>query len=129
MPAEAAALRLDPATSKTAKKAFFRIMERWGVGNDDARVLLGAPGRSTFFAWKKGEGGLLPGDALERVSYVLGIYKALQLLFPDPAQADRWVKQPNAAFGGRSALDRMLAGHVVDLHYVRAYLDHARGGG
>ena len=128
MPAELAARLEDPAFSKTAKRAFFRIMERWQVDNESARILLGTPGRSTFFAWKKAEGGLLPHDALERVSYVLGIYKGLQLLFPEAAQADAWVHKPNEAFGGRSALQHMLAGHVVDLHHVRAYLDHARGG-
>lgn len=119
----------DPRTSSTAKKAFFRIAELWGLSNDHARVLLGVPSRTTFFAWKKGEGGTLPRDVLERISYVIGIYKALQILFSDPAQADAWMSKPNAAFGGRSALERMVAGNVGDLHAVRAYLDHVRGGG
>lgn len=118
----------DPAFSRAAKKAFFRIVDLWQIDNESARILLGSPGRSTFFAWKKGEGGLLPHDSLERVSYLLGIYKALQLLFPNAAQADAWVRKPNQAFGGRSALDRMLAGHVVDLHFVRSYVDYVRGG-
>jgi hypothetical protein len=119
----------DPRASAAAKRAFFRIMDAWSVPNARAQVLLGSPSRSTFFAWKKGEGGNLPRDAFERVSYVLGIYKALQILFPDPAQADAWVSKPDDAFGGRSALDRMAAGNVSDLHAVRAYLDHVRGGG
>ena len=127
-PSERADLRDDPTVSRAAKQAFFRIMDLWQVDNDGARILIGSPGRSTFFAWKKGEGGLLPHDSLERVSYVLGIYKGLQLLFPDSAQADGWVRKPNEAFGHRSALDRMRAGHVVDLHSVRAYVDYARGG-
>jgi hypothetical protein len=61
---------------------------------------------------------------------VLGIYKALQLLLPDPARADEWVRRPNDAvpFGGRSALERMLAGQVVDLWVVRQYLDAQLGG-
>jgi hypothetical protein len=119
----------DPRASAAAKKAFFRIMQLWKVTNDDAQTLLGSPSRSTFFSWKKGEGGNLPRDAFERVSYVLGIYKALQLLFTDAAQADAWVSKPNEAFGGRSALARMTAGNVSDLHAVRAYLDYVRGGG
>jgi hypothetical protein len=127
-PAERPSRLDDPAVSKAAKKAFFRIVDLWQVDNEGARILLGSPGRSTFFAWKKGEGGLLPHDSLERVSYLLGIYKGLQLLFPDAAQADAWVRKPNAAFGGRSALARMLAGHVVDLHFVRSYIDYVRGG-
>ena len=65
----------------------------------------------------------------ERISYLLGIYKALQMLFPEPAQADAWVKKPNQAplFGGRSALERMLGGQVADLYVVRQYLDAQRG--
>lgn len=119
----------DPRTSVVAKKTFFRVMEIWGATNEQAQVLLGAPSRSSYFAWKKGEGGTLSRDALERVSYVLGIYKALQILFADETRADAWISKPNAAFGGRSALDRMTAGNISDLHAVRAYLDHARGGG
>jgi hypothetical protein len=66
---------------------------------------------------------------LERISYVLGIYKALQILLPDATRADAWVRQPNTAtpFGGRSALERMLGGNVGDLYAVREYLDAQRG--
>lgn len=118
----------DPKASDAAKRAFFQIIERWGVGAEEARVLLGSPSRSTFFSWKRGEGGALSRDAFERVSYILGIYKGLQVLFSDDRLADAWIKKPNDAFGGRSALDRMLAGNVSDLHAVRAYIDHVRGG-
>ncbi len=104
-------------------------MDLWGVTNDQARVLLGDPSRGTFFSWKKGEGGKLSRDEFERISYVLGIYKALQILFADDRGADAWMSKPNQAFGGQSALERMLAGNVSDLHHVRAYLDHVRGGG
>jgi hypothetical protein len=118
----------DPGTSAAAKRAFFRIVELWKISNDQSTVLLGSPSRSTVFSWKKGEGGPLSRDALERVSYIIGIYKALQVLFPDPTQADNWIRQPNEMFGGRSALDHMLGGNVADLHRVRAYVDHVRGG-
>jgi hypothetical protein len=66
---------------------------------------------------------------LERLSYILGIYKALQILLPDEAAADAWIRQPNdaAPFGGRTALERMLSGHVADLYEVRRYLDAERG--
>ena len=111
------------------KKAFFRIVQAWGVGDAESRVLLGSPSRSTFYNYKRGQGGALPADTLERISYVLGIYKALKLLFPNPQQADAWMKKPNAAFGGRSALDHALGGKVVDLAAVRGYLDAVRGHG
>lgn len=126
VPSDRPAPLLDHAA---AKRAFFRIMEAWGVGDAEARVLLGAPSRSTFYNYKKAEGGELSADTLERISYVLGIYKALQLLFPNPQQADGWMRSPNQAFGGRSALEHALAGHVVDLADVRRFLDAVRGGG
>lgn len=109
------------------KRGFFRIMDAWEVRDSDAQVLLGRPSRTTFYAWKKGEGGKLSHDTLERVSYVLGIYKALQLLFSNPDQADAWMKKPNAAFGGQSALEHALGGRVIDLARVRQYLDFVRG--
>ncbi len=118
-----------PIDDAAAKRAFFRIMEAWQVSDADARVLLGAPSRSTFYNYKRGEGGALSADTLERISYVLGIYKALQLLFPNPQQADEWLRKQNRAFGGRSALEHALGGHVVDLADVRRFLDAVRGGG
>jgi Protein of unknown function (DUF2384) len=67
---------------------------------------------------------------LERLSYLFGIYAALQILLPVASQADAWVRKPNAApvFGGKSALERMLGGQVADLYVVRHYLDAQRGG-
>ncbi len=112
-----------------ALRAFFRIAGRWGLSTAEQRVLLGNPPSSTFFKWKKERKGPLPRDVLERISYVLGIYKALQILLPDSARADGWVREPNAAaeFGGASALERMMGGNVGDLYVVRQYLDAERG--
>jgi hypothetical protein len=113
-----------------ALRAFFGIAARWGLSAAQQRRLLGSPPASTFFKWKKEQGGNLPRDVLERISYVLGIYKALQILLPEPERADRWITTPNdaALFGGASALTRMLAGNVGDLYVVRQYLDAQRGG-
>lgn len=114
---------------QAAKRAFFRIMDRGGVIDAEASVLLGRPSRSTFYAYKKGAGGQLTSDRLERISYVLGIYKALQHLFIQAEQADAWMRKPNPAFGGRSALEHALGGHVVDLAAVCSHLYAVRGGG
>jgi len=62
-------------------RAFFQIVEKWGLTTDQARCLLGSPGRTTYFCWKRGQPGPLPADTLERISYVLGIYKNLHLIF------------------------------------------------
>lgn len=72
--------------------------------------------------------GALKHDTLQRLSYVLGVYRALQVLYSQPKMADGWVMRPNAAFGGGSALDRMLGGDVTDLAAARNYLDAVRGG-
>jgi hypothetical protein len=115
--------------SSAALRAFFKIAEAWKLNTEDQMTLLGSPPRSTYFKFKK-EGGNLPTDTMERISYILGIYKALQILLPDTAAADEWVRQPNSAsiFNGQSALDRMLGGRVADLYVVRGYLDAQRGG-
>ncbi len=113
-------------------RAFARIAEAWGLSVDEQLALLGQPPRSTFFAWRKQpEKAALPRDTLERLSNILGIYKSLQILLPEASAADGWVRQPNSAapFGGGSALQRMLAGNVSDLNFVRRYLDGVRGGG
>jgi hypothetical protein len=116
--------------SGPALRTFFRIAEAWRLSGEEARTLLGSPPRSTYFVWKKTGHGQLGRDALERISYILGIYKALQILLPDPAAADAWVRKPNAApvFGSKPALQRMLSGNVADLYVVRQYLDAWRGG-
>jgi hypothetical protein len=116
--------------SAPALRTFFRIAGAWGLSVEEQMKLLGLGSRSTFFKWKRDPEVALPKDTLERISYVLGIFKALQILFPDPRAADDWVRRPNSAplFGGRSALERMLSGNVSDLYVVRQYLDAQRGG-
>lgn len=119
------------AMSGAGLRAFFNIARDWELSAEQQMVLLGSPGRSTFFKWKAApDTAELKRDTLERLSYLLGIYKALQILLPDAAAADAWVKKPNAAplFGGKRALDRMLGGNVGDLLAVRQYLDARRGG-
>ena len=113
-------------------RAFDRIAQAWGLSVDEQLALLGQPPRSTYYAWRKApDKASLPRDTLERLSNLLGIYKSLQILLPDAAAADAWVRQPNSAapFGGGTALARMLAGNVSDLNLVRRYLDGVRGGG
>ena len=128
-PAGPRPVEITPAKMKVAILAFFRAMEAWGVGNEEARVLLGRPSRATFFLWKKGEVKTVPYDTVRRISYILGIWKALQVLFPIPERADAWVSKRNELFGGQTALERMLGGDVTDLAVVRGVLDAVRGGG
>ncbi|MGH8496947.1 MAG: MbcA/ParS/Xre antitoxin family protein [Gammaproteobacteria bacterium] len=117
------------ALGAAALQAFFGITRRWRLSAEDERILLGNPPRSTFFKWKKDQAARLSNDVLERISYVMGIYKALQILLPDERAADDWPAKPNSAplFNGRSALEKMRGGRVVDLADVRRYLDAERG--
>jgi len=136
MPALASAsqAKAQPAKknlSAAGLRAFFNIAQAWGLSAEEQIVLLGSPSRSTFFKWKSApQTADLKRDTLERLSYILGIYKALQILLPDSSASDAWIKKSNSAplFGGKSALDRMLGGNIGDLLAVRQYLDARRGG-
>jgi len=110
-----------------ALRTFFRIADAWGLREAEQMKLLGLESRSTFHTWKRGAVAAIPRDALERISYVMGIYKGLKLLLP--ATADEWVRKPNTApmFGGRPAIERMTSGNVADLFVVRQYIDAQRG--
>lgn len=116
-----------PILIRSTFDVFFRLADAWGLSTDEQIRLLGSPGRSTFFKWKK-EVSSVPRDTLERLSYIFGIYKALEILLPEPESADSWIKRPNRYFNGRSALDVMMDGQVVDLFKVREYVDAQRGG-
>ncbi len=113
----------------TALTAFFNISKRWDLTTEEEQILLGSPPRSTFFKWKREHKGTLSKDTLERISYIMGIYKALRILLPNEKAAYQWPKKPNKApiFNGKSALDKMLGGQVIDLADVRRYLDAERG--
>jgi len=115
--------------SGAALRSFFGMAKAWQLSAEEQMGLLGLGNRrSTLFHWKK-HGGVLSVDTLERISYLLGIYKALRILLVSEEAAHEWVKKPNKAplFGGKSALSRMLKG-MGDLFLVRQYLDAQRGG-
>lgn len=122
----AAAPRISREMARNALRGFFRIMDLWGADNAQARTILGQPPERTFYKWKAGETGAVPSDAIRRIGYVSGIWKALQILYADTSQADGWVRRPNRHFGGQTPLERMSAGDVADLAAVRQYLDAAR---
>ena len=119
----------SPSAAAAALRTFWRLADAWELSANEQATLLGV-GRTTLYQWKQGKVGSLDRHQLERLSYLFGIYAALQILFPVARRADEWLRKPNAAplFGGRSALDRMLGGQVADLYVVRHYLDAQRGG-
>ena len=118
----------EPAkTDAVALKAFFNLAAEWGLARDEQIILLGRPSLRTFYRWRSGTVSGLPHDTLERISVLLGIYKAIHILLPAPDRANAWVKRPNKSFNGESALKVMLKGRVDHLYHVRRYLDAWRG--
>jgi hypothetical protein len=115
--------------SRSALRGFFRLADRWKLRDEDARALLGGVSSSTFYEWKKRPERLLDVDRITRISYLVGIYKALHVLYGD-ALADAWVTLPNTnvIFGGRTPLDYMAAGGLLAMQTVRRLLDARRGG-
>jgi hypothetical protein len=115
--------------SEPALRAFFNIMARWEIRDDDARALLGGVSNGPYYQMKKNPSRVLGVDTLARVSYLVGIFKALHILHDQPL-ADEWVRLPNAnrVFGGRSALAYMIAGGLPAMQTVRRLLDARRGG-
>jgi hypothetical protein len=118
--------KLSPAAIRT----FFRIAARWQLSVQEQRGLLGWPAESTFHKYKSGQVAALSFDVLMRISLVIGIYSALQVLYPDATLADRWVNLPNSnpLFQGRPALASMVEGGMDGLYRVRRLLDARRGG-
>ena len=118
-----------PNLGGAALRTFFNLAKTWQLSEQEQMKLLGLSSRSTLHSWKSGRVTKVTRDTIERISYLLGIFKAINILLPDPSRADEWMRLPNRAplFGGRSAMDRMTTGNIGDLYAVRQYLDGQRG--
>jgi len=114
--------------NQIALNSFFTIASNWKLSNAQARNLLGDPAEATFYNWKNGKIGKLSKDTLHRLSMILGIHKGLRILFKNPINLYDWVNRENSDFGGETPLQRMLHGQLTDIHRVRQYIDHWRGG-
>lgn len=120
--------KVTAAEAAAMLRAVFKLFDLWAVSDSQARVLLGEPSGSTFYRWKRGQIGSIPRDTVYRLGDLMGIHKSLRYMFTDPERGYAWISKANDAFGGRSALERMLAGAPSDISAVRAYLDAERGG-
>ena len=119
---------ISPREADAMLRAVLNLFDRWKLTAKEARRLLGDPSERTYQRWRKGEIAGLPRDTVFRLGTLLGIHKALRYMFSAPERGYAWIRKPNAAFGGHSALDRMLQGAPTALAAVRAYLDAERGG-
>ena len=124
------ATEITDAETCAMLRAFFNLAKHWALSDQEGRILLGSPAARTYARWKAGqaEPSRISRDARERLSILMGIHKSLRYLFHDPARGYAWLRKPNQAFGGESALTRLLAGSITDLSAVRAYLDAERAG-
>jgi hypothetical protein len=115
--------------SEGALRGFFNIMERWSIRDEDARSLLGGVSNGPYYTWKKQPSRLLSTDVLTRISYLVGIFKALHILYGEKL-ADEWVTLANSnrIFGGESPLAYMTKGGIPAMQTVRRLLDARRGG-
>jgi hypothetical protein len=115
--------------SAPALKAFFNIMARWQVRDEDARALLGGVSNGPFYEMKRRPDRVLDADRLTRISYLVGIFKALNILH-QRALADEWVRLPNRnpVFAGETPLAYLVRGGLPAMQTVRRLLDARRAG-
>lgn len=116
--------------SPSAVRAFFNIIERWRIRDEDAKVLLGGLSNGPYYELKKNPDRVLETDRLLRISYLVGIFKALNILYSKKL-ADEWVRLPNTnrIFGGQTPLSYLIKGGLPAMQIVRRLLDARRGGG
>lgn len=125
LPPEITGSAITDAEAAAMFRAAVNLFRLWGVTDGEAATLLDLPAR-TFARWKAGAIGRIGRDGKARLSNLMGIHKALRLIFREPSRGYAWVKAPNDAFGGKRALDVMLGGELTDLMRVRRYLDAER---
>lgn len=124
------AFAAGPVTDAEAAAMFratINLFKRWELTDEQAAMLLDLPNR-TYARWKAGELGRIDRDTRARLSNLMGIHKALRIIFREAERGYRWIRAANETFGGRSALEVMLGGELTDLMRVRRLLDAERGG-
>lgn len=102
------------------------LFRAWQLSDIEARTLLGDMAQRTWARWKEGSISRIDRDLRARMAILMGIHKGLRYLFSDPARGYDWIRKPNTAFNGQSALDIMMRGEITDLIDLRSYLDAER---
>lgn len=123
-----AAPEISDSEGEAMARAVVNLFNKWDITDAQAAVLLGGLSPRTWARWKSGTVGRIPRDLKSRLSNLMGIHKALRIIFTDTDRAYEWVKRSNGAFGEAPALDIMLGGELTDIMRVRRYLDSVRGG-
>jgi len=122
-------LKTRERLSAVAVRGFLQIMDHWGIKDPDARQLLGGLSTGSYYSWKKQPKRVLDQDALTRISLLVGIFKALNILYSE-ALADAWITLPNRnpMFRGQTPLAYMIQRGQPGMVHLRQLLDARRGG-
>ncbi|MGZ4732291.1 MAG: antitoxin Xre-like helix-turn-helix domain-containing protein [Terriglobales bacterium] len=128
-PVDLSSKKIQERLSPSAILAFFRLTDLWNLRDEDARGLLGGISNGAYYSLKRRPAKALDQDKLTRISLLLGIFKALNILYSKKL-ADAWVQLPNSnpMFGGESPLLSMIKGGVPAMIRVRQLVDARRGG-
>ena len=119
---------ISDAEGAAMARAVVNLFAKWDITDAQAAILLGGLSARTWARWKVGDIGRIPRDLKSRLSNLMGIHKALRIIFTENDRAYGWIKRPNEAFSGAPAIDVMLGGELTDIMRVRRYLDSVRGG-
>jgi hypothetical protein len=103
------------------------LFKAWKLSDTEASTLLGDMSPRTWARWKEGSIGRIDRDLRMRMAHLMGIHKGLRYMFRDAARGYAWIRKPNGAFDGLSALDLMLRGEISDLAALREWLNAERG--
>lgn len=110
------------------QRAIINLFSKWKVKDTDAAIILGGISSKTLRRWRDGDYGRANRDMADRMSNLLGIHKALRIVFSDPQRGYDWMNSKSSALGDNSVLDVLLRGGMEDLIRIRRYLDSVRGG-
>ena len=125
-PVEASGYAADEV--RAMQRTVGNIFAQWGVTDGEAAVILGGISAKTFRRWREGAYGRVNRDLADRLSLVLGIHRALRVIFREPATGYAWMRQPTADLGGLTPVELLLRGGMGDLERLRRYLDSVQGG-
>lgn len=123
-----AAPEISDGEGEAMARAVVNLFDRWKLTDAQASILLGGLSARTWARWKTGAIARVPRDLKSRLSNLMGIHKALRIIFTEKERTYNWINQPNDTFAGASALDIMLGGELTDIMRVKRYLDSVRGG-
>jgi len=126
-PAQTASSTISDEEAGALARTTVNLFKAWKLTDVEACILLGGMSARTWARWKEGAHGRIDRDLRTRMAHLMGIHKGLRYLFREPGRGYAWVRKPNAAFGGLSALQLMQRGEISDLSALRDWLDAERG--